>query len=183
MFTTVTTDNLIDLASGSVVCLAPPAHREFERELERVLDRDVDREVGREVDVAVDWTGAREHYERDRDREEPPGSEPVNRRAARCGDGNGTLTHLFFSDDLLDIARAKAICRKCTQADVCLTGALERAEPWGVWGGELLTNGEIVVNKRPRGRPPKHPRPELVVDEIPLALLLGNRAPGRVRIA
>src|SRR5688572_12152000 len=29
---------------------------------------------------------------------------------ARCSDGNGTLTHLFFSDDEFDIARAKAIC-------------------------------------------------------------------------
>ena len=29
---------------------------------------------------------------------------------ARCADGHGTLTHLFFSDDEFDIARAKAIC-------------------------------------------------------------------------
>ena len=28
---------------------------------------------------------------------------------ARCRDGHGTLTHLFFSDELIDIARAKAI--------------------------------------------------------------------------
>jgi hypothetical protein len=26
---------------------------------------------------------------------------------------DGTLTHLFFSEDLYDIARAKAICAKC----------------------------------------------------------------------
>ena len=32
---------------------------------------------------------------------------------ARCADGNGTLTPLFFSDHVLDIARAKAICAKC----------------------------------------------------------------------
>ena len=31
----------------------------------------------------------------------------------RCADGNGTLTPLFFSDDVIDIARAKAICAKC----------------------------------------------------------------------
>ena len=47
-------------------------------------------------------------------------------------------------------------------------GRLERQEPWGVWGGQLLLNGRIVTNKRPRGRPPKRPRPELVVDEVPL---------------
>jgi WhiB family redox-sensing transcriptional regulator len=35
----------------------------------------------------------------------------------------------------------------------CLAGALERGEPWGVWGGELLQNGVITAGKRPRGRP------------------------------
>lgn len=89
-------------------------------------------------------------------------------RSARCRDGNGTLTHLFFSEDLFDLARAKAICAKCSLAGSCLEGALERAEPWGVWGGQLLLNGAVLVNKRPRGRPPKNPRPELVVDEVPL---------------
>jgi hypothetical protein len=95
---------------------------------------------------------------------------PVTRRVpqARCADGHGTLTHLFFSDVPLDTARAKAICGKCALATSCLQGALERAEPWGVWGGELIENGRVVVNKRPRGRPPKHPRPVLVIDEVPI---------------
>lgn len=87
---------------------------------------------------------------------------------ARCADGNGTLTHLFFSDDAFDIARAKAICAKCGLAPDCLSGALDRAEPYGVWGGELLVEGVIVAVKRGRGRPPKSPRPVLIVDEVPL---------------
>lgn len=96
-------------------------------------------------------------------------AEPVSLRApARCADGNGTLTHLFFSDDATMIARAKAICSKCRLTASCLGGALDRAEPWGVWGGELVENGRVVLNKRPRGRPPKHPRPLLVVDEVPI---------------
>ena len=90
------------------------------------------------------------------------------RAKGRCRDGHGTLTHLFFSEDLYDIARAKAICAKCPVSSLCLRTALERQEPWGVWGGQLLLNGRIVTNKRPRGRPPKRPRPELVVDEVPL---------------
>ena len=96
--------------------------------------------------------------------------EPIAARVPqpRCADGNGTLTHLFFSDVPLDIARAKAICGKCALAETCREGAVERAEPWGVWGGELIENGRIVVNKRPRGRPPKHPRPAVVIDEVPL---------------
>ena len=87
---------------------------------------------------------------------------------ARCNDGAATLTNLFFSEDLIDIARAKAICSKCSLAVACLASALERQEPWGVWGGQLLVNGRVLANKRGRGRPPKHPRPELVVDEVPL---------------
>ena len=84
----------------------------------------------------------------------------------RCADGNGTLTPLFFSDDLVDIARAKAICSKCALRTSCLRDALDREEPWGVWGGELLLNGRIVRDKRACGRPPKHPRPPMVVDEM-----------------
>lgn len=95
---------------------------------------------------------------------------PVAVRAprARCADGHGTLTHLFFSDVPLDIARAKAICGKCALAPDCLAGAIDRAEPWGVWGGELVDNGRIVAHKRPRGRPPKHPRPVVEIDEVPI---------------
>jgi hypothetical protein len=85
---------------------------------------------------------------------------------ARCADGNGTLTPLFFSDHVLDIARAKAICAKCALRESCLSDALEREEPWGVWGGELLSGGRIVAHKRPGGRPPKRPRPPVVVDEL-----------------
>jgi WhiB family redox-sensing transcriptional regulator len=86
----------------------------------------------------------------------------------RCADGNGTLTPLFFSDDEFDLARAKAICSRCGLAERCLEGALERLEPYGVWGGKLVIEGVVVEVKRGRGRPPKHPRPVLVVDEVPI---------------
>jgi WhiB family redox-sensing transcriptional regulator len=86
----------------------------------------------------------------------------------RCADGNGTLTHLFFAEDEFDLARAKAVCGKCGLAESCLSGALERGEPYGVWGGKLVIDGVIVEVKRGRGRPPKTPRPMLVVDEVPL---------------
>lgn len=93
--------------------------------------------------------------------------EPVIRtNGPRCADGNGTLTPLFFSDDLVDIGRAKAICAKCPLTANCLSDAMDREEPWGVWGGELLLNGRIVTAKRACGRPPKRPRPVLVVDEM-----------------
>ncbi len=87
---------------------------------------------------------------------------------ARCSDGHGTLAALFFSDDDHDIARAKAICAPCGLRAACLAGAIERQEPCGVWGGKVLVDGAPVEFKRRRGRPPKHPRPLLVVDEVPV---------------
>jgi WhiB family redox-sensing transcriptional regulator len=85
---------------------------------------------------------------------------------ARCADGNGTMVGLFFSDHVVDIARAKAMCALCPLAQQCLTDALEREEPWGVWGGQSISGGRIIVAKRPCGRPPKIPRPEVIYDEM-----------------
>lgn len=88
---------------------------------------------------------------------------PVPRSAAACNDGTGTLTALFFSEDLLDIARAKHLCSTCPLRSDCLAEALERREPWGVWGGELFVNGRVLAHKRRRGRPPKSRPAEVVV--------------------
>lgn len=74
---------------------------------------------------------------------------------ARCRDGEGTMVALFFSEGPEDIARAKAICRSCPLVVPCLQGALQRREPWGVWGGQLLEAGRILAFKRRPGRPPK----------------------------
>lgn len=38
---------------------------------------------------------------------------------------------------------------------MCLQGAIDRAEPWGVWGGEILQSGQVIARKRVRGRPRK----------------------------
>ena len=65
---------------------------------------------------------------------------------------------LFFAESPQDVQQAKAMCRGCRARLACLAGALERGEPWGVWGGELLLRGAIVPFKRPRGRPRKDVR-------------------------
>jgi len=62
---------------------------------------------------------------------------------------------LFFAESPEDVEFAKSLCGSCAARMVCLAGAMERAEPWGVWGGELFLRGEIVPRKRPRGRPRK----------------------------
>jgi WhiB family redox-sensing transcriptional regulator len=83
---------------------------------------------------------------------------------ARCNDGTGNLVALFFSEQLDDIARAKAFCGGCPVQEACFEAALVRREPYGVWGGRLFFKGKVLAVKRPRGRPPKNPRPEVVVD-------------------
>jgi WhiB family transcriptional regulator, redox-sensing transcriptional regulator len=62
---------------------------------------------------------------------------------------------LFFAESPADVEYAKSLCQDCPVRRECLNGALERREPWGVWGGELLVQGAIVPRKRPRGRPRK----------------------------
>jgi WhiB family redox-sensing transcriptional regulator len=74
---------------------------------------------------------------------------------ALCNDGSGALLDLFFSEQLDDIATAKAFCQACPVREACLAGALARREPWGVWGGELFANGKVLAHKRKRGRPAK----------------------------
>ena len=60
---------------------------------------------------------------------------------------------LWFSDLPAELRLAKAYCQPCPVRRVCLTGAVERHEPYGVWGGEIFASGEIIADKRPRGRP------------------------------
>ena len=74
---------------------------------------------------------------------------------AAAGEYRNPMTELFFSEQLDDIAAAKEICTACPVQAPCLSGALERREPWGVWGGQLFFNGKVLAQKRKRGRPPK----------------------------
>ena len=62
---------------------------------------------------------------------------------------------LWFAESPADVETAKALCLPCPLRAACLAGALERREPWGVWGGELVLAGVVVPRKRPRGRPRK----------------------------
>lgn len=84
---------------------------------------------------------------------------------ASCATIHGDLAATFFSEELQDIATAKRICAECPVMTECLEGALERHEPYGVWGGQLFLNGKVLTNKRRRGRPPKVARPE---DDFPV---------------
>jgi WhiB family redox-sensing transcriptional regulator len=62
---------------------------------------------------------------------------------------------LFFAERPDELERAKSLCVGCPARQACLAGALQRAEPWGVWGGQIFDHGVVIARKRPRGRPRK----------------------------
>ena len=70
---------------------------------------------------------------------------PAGSRTPTCGSPRARL----------ELEQAKALCAECPVRAACLAGALDRAEPWGVWGGEIFDHGVVIARKRPRGRPPK----------------------------
>jgi WhiB family transcriptional regulator, redox-sensing transcriptional regulator len=64
-----------------------------------------------------------------------------------------TDSDLWFAEHPGPLAVAQARCGPCPLRAACLEGALERREPWGVWGGRILVDGVPVATKRGRGRP------------------------------
>lgn len=70
---------------------------------------------------------------------------------------------LWFSDAPAELELAKSLCGDCPLRVACLAGAVDRAEPWGVWGGEIFERGAVVPRKRPRGRPRKE---DLARDQV-----------------
>ena len=61
----------------------------------------------------------------------------------------------WFAESPEVLEHAKSLCGPCPLREMCLQGALERGEPWGVWGGELFDRGRVIPRKRTAGRPRK----------------------------
>jgi hypothetical protein len=68
---------------------------------------------------------------------------------------SGEDPDLFWPGTEAEAERARAVCRACPLAEVCLAVAQRRLE-WGVWGGQLLAKGrpttELPGNVRPSAR-------------------------------
>src|SRR3954462_2144119 len=62
---------------------------------------------------------------------------------------------LWFAESPADVEFAKALCQDCPVRALCLDGALERRDPWGVGGGQLFPRGAGTPRKGPGGRPRK----------------------------
>jgi WhiB family redox-sensing transcriptional regulator len=90
--------------------------------------------------------------------EQELGVEPLDPLSKQCPDDVPCRVQdpeLWFAENPSDLERAKLHCQDCPARLACLSGALQRREPWGVWGGEIFERGTIVARKRPRGRPRK----------------------------
>lgn len=68
---------------------------------------------------------------------------------------SGDDPDLWFAESPAQLEQAKALCESCPIRKGCLSAALDRGEPWGVWGGEIFDQGVVIARKRPRGRPRK----------------------------
>ena len=86
---------------------------------------------------------------------------------------------LWFAESPAELELAKSLCGDCPVRVECLAGAVERAEPWGVWGGEIFERGAVVPRKRPRGRPRKE---DVARDEI-LRAQVESRVAAQIRAA
>ena len=114
--------------------------------------RDADAEAKREL-----WEIARKKEQARRQAllRQVQGGEVLVVGPAACTQISGdraARVRVFFSQDRKVIDQAKAICAGCPRRESCLQGALERREPWGVWGGELFRNGHVVINRKRRPR-------------------------------
>ena len=114
--------------------------------------RDADAEAKREL-----WEIARKKEQARRQallRQVRRGEIPIVGPAActQISGDRAARVRVFFSQDRKVIDQAKAICAGCPRRESCLEGALERREPWGVWGGELFRNGHVVINRKRRPR-------------------------------
>ncbi|MGW5270393.1 WhiB family transcriptional regulator [Rhodococcus sp. NPDC003994] len=98
--------------------------------------------------LALDTTRADHAHEVD------AGPAATGGRALPCHRGDPDL---WFAESPAALERAKALCADCPVRAWCLEAALERAEPWGVWGGEIFEQGAVIARKRGRGRPRKNP--------------------------
>lgn len=85
---------------------------------------------------------------------------------------------LWFSEAPAELELAKSLCLDCPVRVECLAGALERSEPWGVWGAEIFERGAVVPRKRPRGRP----RKDDLARDAALRAEVANRAAALVAV-
>jgi hypothetical protein len=46
-----------------------------------------------------------------------------------------------------DVAKARSVCARCPVRPECLAGASARAEPHGIWGGQVFENGHVVPGR------------------------------------
>lgn len=57
------------------------------------------------------------------------------------------LSEIFFAHEKIPVDKAKALCQSCPHMVKCLEYAIDHREPAGVWGGQYIIHGRIVLNR------------------------------------
>src|SRR3954464_12492702 len=86
---------------------------------------------------------------------------------------------LWFADAPAELELAKSLCGDCPVRIECLAGAVERAEPWGVWGGEIFERGAWFPGRGPGGRPRREAAPRAEV----LRAKVASRVAAQIHLA
>lgn len=68
---------------------------------------------------------------------------------AACKTHDGEYLKWFFSQRVDEIIKAKRICATCPIRQECYERAVQRKEPWGIWGGAKFDNGVVVASDIP----------------------------------
>ncbi len=66
------------------------------------------------------------------------------REAAACIDVTYQVSFFPSKEDLLGIAKAKAICATCPVSDQCLSWAIESNQTEGIWGGHTQNERRTI---------------------------------------
>jgi WhiB family redox-sensing transcriptional regulator len=82
----------------------------------------------------------------------PPPRTPVRVLAGPpcTGENPEIFFPLFLAGPEVD--KARAVCAPCPERRACLAGALTRAEPHGIWGGEVFEKGQVIAGRKLRER-------------------------------
>lgn len=71
---------------------------------------------------------------------------------AACRDADQSLFFAEVGSNGITIAAAKRVCLGCPVRSHCLTEAIERDDPHGIWGGLTPAERQALYRRRPRAR-------------------------------
>jgi len=73
---------------------------------------------------------------------------PAWYQEAACRESGPAVFYTSQPGPNLDTQTAKQVCRSCVVREDCLWDAIDRQEPFGIWGGLTVRQRERFIRKR-----------------------------------